>query len=96
MLREGAGARALAGLEELAARQSALLEVDPGTEAALRLNRRATAAEQGIRVPYVDVHVLADELASYGPEVRVVEPEALREQVIARLEAVLAVHGGAR
>jgi proteasome accessory factor B len=94
-VREGAGERALAGLEELAARQRALLEVNPGTEAALRLSRRAQPAEQGIHVPFVDVHVLADELASYGPEVRVVEPAELREQVVARLEAALAAHGGA-
>ena len=42
-----------------------------------------TPADQGIRVPFVDVHVFADELASYGPEVRVVEPAELRDQVIA-------------
>ncbi|WP_438353046.1 helix-turn-helix transcriptional regulator [Microbacterium sp. CJ88] len=95
-LREGAGDRALAGLQELAARQRALLEVAPGTEASLRLGRRGTPAEQGIHVPFVDVHIFADELASYGPEVRVVEPEALREQVIARLEGALARNGGAR
>jgi len=95
-LRAGAGERALAGLEEVAARHSALLEVNPGTEAALRLNRRATPAEQGIRVPYVDVHVFADELASYGPEVRVVEPVALRDQVVRRLRGALAAHGGER
>jgi proteasome accessory factor B len=92
-LRRGAGEKALSGLREVAARNSALLEVHPGTEAALRLSRRGEAAEQGIRVPYVDVHVFADEIASYGPEVRVVEPPALREQVIARLEATLALHG---
>ena len=85
-LRDGAGERALAGLEEVAARNTALLEVNPGTEAALRLSRRATPAEQGIRVSFVDVHVFADELASYGPEVRVVEPAELTAQVIARLE----------
>ncbi|MEU1970295.1 WYL domain-containing protein [Microbacterium sp. NPDC019599] len=93
-LREGAGERGLAGLEELAERQQALLEVNPGTEAALRLSRRARPAPQGIRVPYVDVHFFADELASYGPEVRVVSPDSLREQVIARLEGALAAHGG--
>ena len=93
--REGAGDRALAGLAELAARQRALLEVTPGTEAALRLSRRATPAEQGIHVPYVDTHVFADELASYGPEVRVVAPDGLREQVIARLRRVAAVHAHA-
>lgn len=91
-LRDGAGERALAGLERVAAQNSALLEVTPGTEAALRLGRRATAAVQGIRVPFVDLHILADELASYGPEVRVVEPASLREAVIARLRAVVAAH----
>ena len=93
-LRSGAGERALAGLDEVAARQRALLEVVPGTEAALRLQRRAVPAPRGLRVPYVDVHVFADELASYGPEVRVVEPPLLRAQVIARLERTLSVHGG--
>jgi proteasome accessory factor B len=94
-LRDGAGERALAGLDEVANRHRALLEVNPGTEAALRLSRRALPADQGIHVPYVDVHVFADELASYGPEVRVVDPPDLRAQVIARLEAVRDAHGGA-
>lgn len=95
VLRVGAGDRALAGLEEVARRQRALLEVHPGTEAALRLSRRAESAPQGIVVPYVDLHVFADELASYGPEVRVVAPDDLRDQVIRRLTATLALHGGA-
>lgn len=88
-LRRGAGERALSGLSEVAAAHSALLEVTPGTEAALRLGRRATPAVQGIRVPYVDAHIFADELASYGPEVRVVEPDDLRDAVIARLKSVV-------
>lgn len=89
-LREGAGERALAGLERVASQNSALLEVTPGTEASLRLGRRATPAPtQGILVPFVDLHIFADELASYGPEVRVVEPAALREAVISRLTAVI-------
>ncbi|WP_248242163.1 helix-turn-helix transcriptional regulator [Microbacterium kunmingense] len=94
-LRDGAGERALSELEDLAERQLAHLEVDPGTEAALRLARRGRAADQGIHVPYVDAHVFADELASYGPEVRVVAPETLRALVITRLRAALARHDGA-
>ncbi|MGO1769037.1 MAG: helix-turn-helix transcriptional regulator [Microbacterium sp.] len=90
--RDGAGERALAGLEAVADRQRALIEVHPGTEAALRLGRRGTPAPQGILVPYVDVHVLADELASYGPEARVVEPVDLRDAVIARLRATASLH----
>ncbi|WP_295788043.1 YafY family protein [uncultured Microbacterium sp.] len=93
-LREGAGDRALAGLRAVADRQRALLEVHPGTEAALRLARRAQQAPQGILVPYVDLHVFADELASYGPEVRVVAPDDLRDEVVRRLRATVAVHGG--
>ncbi|AXL12107.1 WYL domain-containing protein [Microbacterium foliorum] len=88
-LREGAGERALRGLQDVAAQNSALLEVTPGTEASLRLGRRARPAPtQGILVPFVDLHILADEIASYGPEVRVVEPAALREAVVDRLRAV--------
>lgn len=92
-LREGAGDRALAGLDAVAARNRALLEVNPGSEAALRLSRRSEPAEQGIHVHYVDVNIFADELASYGPEVRVVEPEDLRDHVIRRLRATAEVHG---
>ncbi|WP_314425257.1 WYL domain-containing protein [uncultured Microbacterium sp.] len=91
-LRDGAGERALAGLQRVAAQNAALLEVTPGTEAALRLGRRATPAVQGIHVPFVDLHIFADELASYGPEVRVVEPDALRDAVISRLTAVVAAN----
>ncbi|WP_223721280.1 YafY family protein [Microbacterium sp. cx-55] len=93
-LRRGAGERALDGLRQLALSQTALVEVHPGTEAALRLARRASPAPQGLRVPYVDAHILADELASYGPEARVVEPAHLRALVIDRLRGTLERNGG--
>lgn len=91
-LRVGAGEHAAQSLREVAARNRALLEITPGSEAALRLARRGEPAEQGIRVPYVDLHIFADELASYGPEVRVVEPETLRDAVIHRLRAARDAH----
>lgn len=91
-LRDGAGEKALAGLESLASRQRALVEVEPGTEAAIRLRRRGVPAEQGLHVPYVDAQIFADELASYGPEVRVVAPADLREQVVARLRRARDLH----
>lgn len=95
-IKVNAGDRALAGLAEVAARNVAHLEVHPGSEAALRLARRATAAPQGIDVSFLDLHIFADELASYGPEVRVISPVELRDQVIARLRATLAHHEEAR
>ncbi len=91
-LRTGAGERALRGLEAVAAQNVALLQVTPGTDAALRLGRRARATAEGLRLSFVDQEFLADELASYGPEVRVIEPEALRDAVIARLSAVVTAH----
>lgn len=90
--REGAGAQALAQLAEVAARNQAVVEVQPDTEAALRLRRRGETDGDAVRVPFVDVHILADELASYGPEVRVVSPRVLRDEVIARLRRVVALH----
>ncbi|MDE0545597.1 YafY family protein [Microbacterium sp. C7(2022)] len=90
--RKDAGERALAGLRDVASRNIAHLEVNPGTEASLRLARRALPADQGLRAPFVDAHIFADELASYGPEVRVVEPADLRDKVIERLQGALRAH----
>lgn len=90
--RAGAAARARAGLEQLAADNIAVLEVRPDTEAALRLGRRGTFDGDVAHLPFVDAHVLADELASFGPEVRVLEPASLRELVIERLRRVLDAH----
>ncbi len=94
-LRSGAGERALRELEELAAQNIAIVQITPGTEAALRLGRRAERTSGGDRVSFVDLDIFADELASYGPEVRVIEPERLRSAVIERLHAVAAAHGNA-
>lgn len=91
-LREGAGVRAEAGLQEVARQHIAVLEVQGGTEAALRLRRRGETDGDRMRVPYVDEHVVADELASYGPEVRVIEPASLRDRVIERLRGALRAH----
>lgn len=95
-LREGAGLRAERGLQDVARRNIAQLEVGENTEAALRLRRRATREGAVLRVPFVDAHVLADELASYGPEVRVIAPQELRTLVISRLQATLRAHAHAR
>jgi len=89
-------ARALAELEELWRRGVADIEVRAGSDAALRLAHRRGTEEIApgiLRVHHVDVAVLADELAGFGPEVVVVAPEQLRRAVIARLERTVADHG---
>jgi len=87
---------ALVGLRELAERQHAVIEAIPGSEAALRLGRRSVASADAdeLIVPYVDPYVFADELASYGPEARVVRPEELVGLVRDRLRAVRMRHSG--
>lgn len=92
-LRQGAGERGLAGLQAVLERNVAHLEVHPGSEAAMRLAARMRPAQQGFDVGYLDAAIFADELASYGPEVRVVSPAALRDAVIDRLRATLTLHG---
>ncbi|MGO3555570.1 MAG: helix-turn-helix transcriptional regulator [Microbacterium gubbeenense] len=84
----------LEGLRALADGQRARIAAVPGSEAALRLGRRSLAGRDAdeLVVPYVDAYVLADEIASYGPEARVIEPHELRELVRDRLRAVRILH----
>lgn len=93
---ENVAGRMLNDLRALADRQRAVVEVTPGSEAALRLSRRAVPSPgQGLVVPYVDAYVLADQIASYGPDARVVSPDDLRRLVIDRLRAVRLLHSRA-
>lgn len=89
-------ATVLAELDELWHRQCAVVEVAEGTDAAARLAHEGPP-DAGGRLPlhYTDAHVLADELAGFGPEVTVISPAELRTAVRERLERVLADHEGA-
>lgn len=73
--------------------RSARLSVAPRRANALR--RSATSVEPGddgrdiLLVPFSTGWDLAAEIASYGPDVTVLDPPELRDQVVARLRAVL-------
>ena len=89
-------ARALEGLEEVWARHTALIEVEPGSDAATRLGKRrgaVVAASGALELHYTDTAIFADELAGFGPEVLVLSPPELRAAVTARLERTVADHG---
>lgn len=97
---EGVQHRILAELEEIRLSNRAVLRVSVGSDAEVRLGRRAITPESGsssvahtIALHFTDAEILADELASYGPEVVVLEPESLRDAVRARLRTVLEAHG---
>ncbi|MGV8885118.1 MAG: helix-turn-helix transcriptional regulator [Microbacteriaceae bacterium] len=98
---DDASARALRELDEVWARNIAVVEVEPGSDAATRLNKRrgtmvaASASPQRdvLELHYSDANIFADELAGFGPEVLVHSPETLRDAVRARLETTAADHG---
>jgi proteasome accessory factor B len=88
-------AEALAELEQLWQRQTATVAVEPGSDAAMRLAKRygtTPGDERVLVVHYSDLALLADELAGYGPEVLVVEPDFLKQAVLSRLESTEFAH----
>jgi proteasome accessory factor B len=88
--------RALAELEEVWNRNTAIVEVEPGTDAATRLGKRrgATVTDTGaLELHYSDLNIFADELAGFGPEALVLSPSELRDAVRTRLQATAADHG---
>jgi proteasome accessory factor B len=89
--------RGLAQLEAVWRERVAIVAAEPGTDAAMRLaNRRGTVRDDGhLSLHYADLAILADELAGYGPEVRVVSPPELVSAVVERLTRIAADHGGA-
>jgi proteasome accessory factor B len=88
--------RALLELEDVWNRNTAIVEVEPGTDAATRLRRRrgsSVAASGALELHYSDTNIFADELASFGPEALVISPPDLRDAVRTRLERTAADHG---
>ena len=88
--------KALAGLDEVWQAHVAVVEVEPGSDAATRLGKRrgSTTTDAGtLELHYSDINIVADELAGYGPEVLVLSPPELRSAVISRLERTAADHG---
>ncbi|MBF0671012.1 MAG: WYL domain-containing protein [Salinibacterium sp.] len=92
-----AGDQAAIGLAELAKvwnANTAVVRAVPGSDAATRLLRRrgSVASADEITLHFADASILADELAEFGPEVVVVQPESLATAVRERLERVVAAH----
>lgn len=89
-------AAALEGLERVWNAHTAVVEVEPGTDAAARLaKRRGTVVEASgaLRLHYSDANIFADELAGFGPEALVISPPDLRDAVRTRLERTAVDHG---
>ena len=79
-----------------AAARPVLIETVAGSDAEVRLGARAVAVDRAdprrLTLHTADPDELADELAAYGPELTVLEPDSLRRLVRERLERALAEH----
>ena len=88
--------RALAELDRVWSERVAVVDVEPGTDAAIRLNNRrgtSTLPDGSLQLHHTDANILADELAGFGPEVLVISPPELREAVRSRLARTAEDHG---
>ncbi|MDO5051465.1 MAG: WYL domain-containing protein [Pseudoclavibacter sp.] len=92
-------ARARARLLEHEAGLRAVLVTEGGSDADTRLRHRVRSLDgrglecrRGVVLHYSDAALLADEIAAFGPEVRVRAPRSLRAAVRERLERLLAEH----
>ena len=88
--------RGLRELDEVWSTHNAEVRVEAGTDAATRLHKQrgaGTTNDGTLLLHYVDLNILADELAGYGPEVLVVSPPELKTAVRNRLLEVAEAHG---
>lgn len=73
--------------------QPAVLHVRVGSGHALRRRARTSGDIDDdwsqLDIDYTDTEIFADQIAGYGPTVRVIQPDDLRESVTRRLRAVL-------
>ncbi|WP_378146373.1 helix-turn-helix transcriptional regulator [Cnuibacter sp. UC19_7] len=97
--REGTwAADALDELDAIWSSNVAEIETVQGSDADIRLRQRRGAEPAGddrILLHYTDPELLADELAGFGPEVRVLSPDSLVMAVVARLRRAQRMHAPA-
>ena len=86
---------ALRELEAVWNAHTAVVRVEPGTDAATRLHKRRGTVELAsgdLELHFSDVNIFADDLAGFGPEVLVIAPPELRAAVRTRLARTVADH----
>ncbi|MEA9983776.1 MULTISPECIES: helix-turn-helix transcriptional regulator [Subtercola] len=90
-----AAEQALADLDLIWAANTAIVRAQADSDAETRLlKRRGSERGEGgeLTLHFTDLHLLADDLAGFGPEVYVVAPPELRAAVRRRLELTVATH----
>jgi proteasome accessory factor B len=92
---DGQVERMTAELNELYAQQTARIIPTPGSAAEVVLANRSQTTRDGeqLVVHYTDLAALAHELVEYAADIRVIEPVALREQMVELVQQVVQSHG---
>jgi proteasome accessory factor B len=87
--------RMTAELSELYHQQIAEVSVSPGSAAETVLRNRPASTVDGqiITVHYTDLVALATELLEFVPDIKVISPVALRDEMLAQIDIVEAAHG---
>jgi len=94
-LKPGAAERVQRELQEVFERTTATVVPRPGSEADVVLRNRAGTVVEGeaLIVRTTDLAVLAEELATFGADIRVLGPDQVREAVLERWRRVVSAHG---
>lgn len=92
---EGVAALALADLESVWQKNTAVVEVVPGSDAWAVLSKKPGAQINGSRMTlhYTDQWIFASELTALGADAIVLEPNELRTLVLENLQALVGHHG---
>lgn len=85
-------ADATASLEKFIEGNVAVLKVQPRTEAWVHFELHGTDTDGQVSLNFMDLHLLADELRSYGRTVTVLQPTELRDAITRGLERVVNQH----
>ncbi|GAB2514382.1 helix-turn-helix transcriptional regulator [Paramicrobacterium agarici] len=89
---------ALRDLDRIWQRNVATVRAEPHTHAWFRLSRLhdAEAIDDDVfRLHFTDINILADEIASFGPEAEAIAPPSLRAAIVQRLTRTWSAHSGA-
>ena len=88
-------ARVQRELQDVFERTTATVVARPGSEADVVLRNRAGTVVEGeaLIVRTTDLAVLAEELAAFGADIRVLGPDAVRDAVLDRWRRVVSAHG---
>ena len=90
---EAYAARLQSELDERARGSEAVVEVRPYSDASLRLAARyRQPAGETLSIPFADIDLLADELLSYGSDVRVLSPATLVSAMTSKLALIIELH----